>query len=220
MPPTARRLLLAASLCLLAPAVAWAQRGDAALPQRNLLIEVRQGDEAQLSQQGLGAGGEVSVSTSRRVEGGVTVQTTRRESRSSGQLAQQVMVLNGGRAGVRLAQSQPLQFYQVMWNGRGGASLLPSAVIVEAGRGFTVQPRWSGGDEPVLVDIAAESARLGDGGVRDASSTQTTVQLPLGEWVTIASSGDTQQTQERGLLSSREAAGSRRVLVQMRVSAP
>ncbi|MCW7539517.1 hypothetical protein OOT46_16870 [Aquabacterium sp. A7-Y] len=215
----ARRLLLASlALCGVA---AFAQVGSG-LPVRNLLVEVRQGDAAQLSQQSLGGAGGVSVSTSRRVEGGVTVTTTRRETSRSGQLGQQVMVLNGGRAGIRLSQSRPLQFYQVAWSAREGAVLQPSTLIVEAGRGFSVLPRWPGGDAPVQVEIEAESARLDEagGGVREGSSTRTTLQLPLGEWVTIASSGEDEQSREQGLLSSRDARGSRHVQVQMRVSAP
>ncbi|AKJ31644.1 hypothetical protein [Caldimonas brevitalea] len=212
-----RGLVLA--VCALAAGAAPAQSA-ADLPQRNLRIEVRQGDEAELTQQGLGAGGEVTVSTSRRVEGGVTVQTTRRETRRSGQAAQQVLVLNGGRAGVRLGQSQPLQLYQVAWSPGTGPQLMPTTVIVEAGRGFSVSPRWPGGNAPVLVEIEAESSRLDTAAAREGGTALTTVQVPLDEWVTIASSGDTEQRDVRGVLSSRQASGSRRQLVQLRVSAP
>lgn len=204
----------------------WAQ---STLPQRNLRIELRQGDEAELARQGAGASGSVVISSTRTVnaQGGITVHTTRRESVTRGDGLQQVLVLNGGRAGIRLAQMQPLQWYQVMWNERRGATLVPATVMLEAARGFTVQPRWPGGDQPVTVEIAAESTRF-DGSasgvqgqpVREGGTTLTTVQAPLGEWVTIASTVDEQHTSERGNWSSAEARGSRRSVVQIRVTAP
>ena len=48
----------------------------------------------------------------------------------------------------------------------------------------------------------------------------TTLQLPLGQWVTIASSGEHAQARERGVASTRESSSDRRVVVQMRVTAP
>ncbi|MCM5682859.1 hypothetical protein M8A51_25320 [Schlegelella sp. S2-27] len=199
------------------------------LPQRNLRIELRQGDQTELARQGASASGSVVISSHRTVnaQGGVTVHTTRRESVTRGDGTQQVLVLNGGRAGIRLAQQQPLQWYQVIWNARDGATLVPSKVMLEAGRGFTVQPRWPGGGEPVTVEIAAESSRFNDPTsgmqdrpLREGGTTLTRVQVPLGEWVTIADTLEEQHTIERGNWSSAEARGSRRSVVQMRVTAP
>ena len=199
------------------------------LPQRNLRIELRQGDGSELAQQRAGASGSVVISSSRSVnaQGNVTVHTTRRETVTRGDGAQQVLVLNGGRAGVRLGQMQPLQWYQVVWSESRGATLLPSTMMLEAGRGFTVHPRWPGGNAPVTVEIQTESTRIEDGTartqgqpLREGGTVLTTVQVPLGEWVTIASTMDAQHTQERGTWSSAEDRTNRSSVVQMRVTAP
>ena len=221
-----RRIWVLAAVLGTAGAGVFAQSG---LPQRNLRIELRQGDETELARQGAGASGSVVISSHRSVnaQGGVTVHTTRRESVTRGDGTQQVLVLNGGRAGIRLAQQQPLQWYQVVWNARDGATLVPSTVMLEAGRGFTVHPRWPGGSEPVTLEIEAESGRFNDASsgvqgqpLREGGTTLTRVQVPLGEWVTIASTLDDQQSSERGAWSSAEARSRRSTVVQVRVTAP
>lgn len=223
MDVTRRRCLSLLVLATGAPA-ALAQPG---LPQRNLRIEWRQGDEAALARQGTAAGGSVVVSSSRGVHGGVTVQATRRESVSSGGLSQQVLVLNGGRASVRLARTEPLQWYEVAWNARDGATLVPTTVLLEAGRGFTVQPRWPGGAAPVTLEIAAETGPLPADrhgamppAAREDGTLLTTLQVPLGEWVTVASTADAQQVRERRGWSSVEARSAGRSVLQVRVSLP
>jgi hypothetical protein len=48
----------------------------------------------------------------------------------------------------------------------------------------------------------------------------TTVQLPLGEWVTIASTAGSSSERRSGTLSTRDVDRSRSQVVQMRVTAP
>ena len=48
----------------------------------------------------------------------------------------------------------------------------------------------------------------------------TTVQLPLGEWVTIASSDESASSRRSGTFGSSDADRSRRQVVQMRVTVP
>jgi hypothetical protein len=205
------------------------------LPLRNLLVEVRQGDESQLRTQGGGIQqGAVVVGPNGEVlaRGGVTFEARgRSDARST---SQQVSVLNGGRAAVRIGESVPMQWLQWAWTPRGPVVVAETG-FVETGRGFVVQPRWPGGEAPVSVEVHTEASDRASGGMpsRHAPDGQllpegslqqagvlTTVQLPLGEWVTVARSGDTQTSHERGVLSSRDAQGQRGFVLQMRVTAP
>jgi hypothetical protein len=128
---------------------------------------------------------------------------------------------------VRLAQAAPLQWWEVVVTPRG-PQVVSQTVWAEAARGFVVLPRWPGGDAPVTVEIQAESGNVSQPGALqplgqppgavDTVRALTTVQLPLHQWVTIASSGEADSERSRGVLSSRDAQRSRRVVVQMRVS--
>ena len=198
------------------------------LPQRNLLVEVRQGDESALNTSGGGLGNaEVVIGSGGQVQGRAGVVAEARSQGSTLDTTQQVRVLNGGRAGVRLAQAQPLQWWEVAVGPRR-PWVVSRSVWVEAGRGFTVLPRWPGGDAPVTVEIQAEGGSISQPGSLqsfdkpaagvDSAHTLTTVQLPLREWVTIAESGESGSQHTSGVLSSREAQQSRRWVVQMRVS--
>ncbi|MBA2723651.1 MAG: hypothetical protein H0U56_12330 [Methylibium sp.] len=227
-----RRPLILAALALLPAASASAAER---LPMRNLLVEVRQGDESQLRASGggieqgavvIGPNGEVSA------RGGVGFEARgRSDARST---SQQVSVLNGGRAAVRVGASVPLQWLQWAWTPNGPVVVAETG-FVETGRGFVVQPRWPGGDAPVTVEVSTEASDRAFGGLpsRHAPDGQplpegsvqqagvlTTVQLPLGEWVTVARSGDTQRARERGVLSSRDAQRVQGFVLQMRVTAP
>ena len=95
---------------------------------------------------------------------------------------------------------------------------------VEALRAMQVRPRWPGGDAPVEVELRAEANRRGAGGTPtegiDAASVLTTVQVPLGKWITVASSGDREAQSERAAIGSREMSLEQRYIVQLRVSLP
>jgi hypothetical protein len=216
-----------------------AQTG-ARLPQRNLLVEVRQVDEGSASAQGGGVErGAVIVSSDGRVSGGAEVGWQASTRQRGGSIAQQLRVLNGGRASMRLGQSVPLQWWQISSlpagasgssGARQGAQVVPSMVFTEAGRGFSVRPRWPGGDAPVTVEIETElvqardpnvtvGGEANDGATSDNFKTLTTLRFPLGEWVTVASSGTSSAGAERGVVSTRDVSRSRQIVVQMRVTA-
>ena len=207
-----------------------AQTGpNVGLPLRNLLVEVRQGEEEEGSQRRQGASGAVVISggpSSSNVSGGVSVHNGQVHSTRRGDGVQQVLVLNGGRAAVRLGHTQALQWYQVAWNERDGATLLPSTLWLEAGRGIVVQPRWTAGSSTVTVEISAESSRLhpqgspAEGMLREGASASTTLQVPLGEWVTMASTAEHSQQRDQRVWSSHEASREGRRIVQIRVTLP
>ncbi|WP_157991366.1 hypothetical protein [Caldimonas tepidiphila] len=173
-------------------------------PMVNLRVELRQAE----------SGREQSAGVDLPAPGfGAREHGGEREAR------QQLLVLNGGRGGLRLAQGRALQWYRVL-PGPQGWVRVPATVWVEAGQGFSVQPRWPGGEAPVTVEVAAEGGGFEPRGGAQRSQLLTTLQLPLGEWVTVAESVDERQHRERGLLSGRQGESARSLLVQMRVTVP
>lgn len=195
--PCARRVWLAALAIAAAP---WVLAADALpAPAVNLRIEVRQ-------------------TTDTAAQGQQTYSTRQ------GASTQALVVLNGGRALLRLGQTQVLQWYQVGWDGRGGWTVQPSTLVVEAGRGVVVQPRWPGGQKPVTLEITAESTRLTPGSGAAVVATEgvvamTTVQLPLGEWVTVAAALEQEQRSGGRTWSSRDASQEGRNAIQVRITA-
>lgn len=196
------------------------------LPQRNLSVEMRVVDDATDAQQGAAAGGSVRIDSrgGASAQGGVVVQS---RSRQLGQdLQQRVLVLNGGRAVLRLAQGQPVDDTEVWWTPWGPAAAVRSQ-WVELVDGIDVQPRWPGGNAPVTVELTAQRATPAIGNWQGSRppgpaqwSTLTTVQVPMGEWVTVAqlqssSRGSTVSTSGFGA-----ATASRQRSLQLRVSLP
>lgn len=181
----------------------------AELPQRNLVIELRQVEEA---------GTGFSVGT---------------QSRDPLLAVQQVQVRNGEKASLQLGQSMPMQWVQSVSTqnatlSAGGASASNSGGAVahaltwmEAGQSFKVQPRWPGATQPVTLDIEVKSAHVGDRVGADLpdqfrSQMVTSVRAPIGQWVTIAATGSSPQA---GVYGSDASSNARRLL-QIRVLAP
>ena len=208
IPRRAAVALLLAAACCAAPAQ------PLPLPLRNLLVELRQSDASAVQRERAAAGGSVVIGSDGHVSGGVGIGAQLRSRDAAGDSVQQVRVLNGGRAGVRLARAVPLEFVQIVWTPQG-AQVLPSTVWTETGRGFVVQPRWPGGAAPVTVEVSAEG-----GGSAERAQVLTTVQLPLGEWVTIASSAAGTSERRSGGWATHEVERSGSLVVQMRVTAP
>lgn len=136
---------------------------------------------------------------------------------------QQVQVRNGEKAVLRMAQSFPVKWTQsVSQGGRSeGAGVSYGLVWMEAGQGFTVTPRWPGGKQPASLQIevstasvdASTGAELPD---QQRGQLSTIVSVPLGQWMTVASTGGEQA--QKGVYRSR-GAGNTRQLIQVRVSA-
>lgn len=224
-----RRRVALALLAALAGGAGAAER----LPLRNLLIEVRQGEASVLDAERAEAGAVVVARDgSTAVRAGITVDS--RTLRRDGETVQQLRVLNGGRAALRVGAQQPLYWVQWAATPEGPIALLGNA-WVDTGRNLTVLPRWPGGEAPVTVELWAESVALGGGGVptRHAPDGQplpggaiehvgalTTLQLPMGAWTTVATSGATVQHRERGTLSAQGSGGDHRWVLQLRVTAP
>jgi hypothetical protein len=223
---------------------AHAQPADA--PARNLLIELRQVDAQQAQAGGLGVdGGAVVVHSDGRVSGGLSGGAQVRSSRGSAVMSQQLRVMNGMPASIRLGQSLPLQLWQA-WLTPQGVQAVPTTVFVEAGQGFAVRPSWPGGAAPVTLEVVSESSQFaqpgrvsrwdravaetraargealppGAAGAVDTARVLTTLAVPLGQWVTLAETGGSSLREDRGLLSTSQVDRSGAMRLEVRVTAP
>lgn len=202
------------ALALLAPGT------QAAPPARDLTVELRQIEEG-------GAGHVVGTQPTAAL------------------LApQQIQVRNGAKATFTLGQTIPVQWVQsatvrndaftasggapagsqgpsVSASSRGGG-VQQAVTWLDASQSLTVKPSWPGGKQAATVDVEVQSsnveARTGGAELPAQSRSQlvTTVSAPLGQWVTIASTGGGAQ---RGVYGSEAALQTRR-LIQLRVLAP
>lgn len=182
----------------------------AELPKRDLTIELRQVEE--------GEGSGYAVST---------------QAHHPLLAPQQVQVRNGEKASLRMGTSIPMHWVQSVTaqsatlaaSGAAASSnsggVTNAVTWMDAGQSIKVHPRWPGAKQLVTVDIEVQSARI-EARVgeelpeQSRSQAATTVSAPLGQRVTIASTGSSPQ---RGLYSS-EATNDTRRLLQIRVLTP
>ncbi|WP_197047118.1 hypothetical protein [Paucibacter sp. KBW04] len=230
MKPITRRKFTGLSLGLLMAASAWADGG----PRRNLWVEIRWVDSS-LSNAALSGvrEGAVVLGTTGSVSprGGVAL-STRRESSSQQQQQQRLLVLNGSTARVRLSEQVPVQWVDYGVQVDAGAKVLavPRSGSVEMLSEFSVTPQWPGERQPVRVSLQVQQGRApaAEGAgvpvnpathpqASQSTQVQSTVSLPLGEWLTIARSGLRAEAQERGTLSSRDAEGRASRELQIRI---
>lgn len=193
-----------------------------AMPQRNLIVEVRQTQAEATDTPGAAAtGGAVVTRSNGSITGTAPGSVTTRSRDASGDTTQRLTVLNGGHGSIRLSQSVPLQFLDVAWSPQG-TTVLPSTVWQDTGAGFVVTPKWPGGGKPVTVEISVESSVPGVDQSSSSARVLTTVQVPLATWVTIARSGalqtNTQTGTDAATASTQQA--TQHLAVQLRVSLP
>lgn len=101
-----------------------------------------------------------------------------------------------------------------------GGSFQQETVWLQTGQSLSVQPLWAGGSEPVEVTVDLQQSNLGPGAStmtprQNSTQVATSVYAPLGEWVTIASTGSTAPS---GTISTRAVREAPRAL-QIRVTA-
>lgn len=172
------------------------------LPQRDLIVELREVQASAAAQ----TGWDVSSADAARQR-----------------VAQQVRVRNGESARLVLGVTRPVQTWQAV-PGVWGALAMPATQWISAGQALDVRPRWAGGARPVELTLRVQSQAF-DPSVASGSAeppqraeavTETTITLPPGEWVTLATTGAPEAS--ANVVSSRDAAPARRAL-QVRVSA-
>jgi hypothetical protein len=194
------------------------------LPQRNLSVEVRVVEDSATTRRDVQAAGAVTIGSNRRADVAGSTTLLGSATRSDADVLQRVLVLNGGRATLQLAQGQRVDVTDVFWTPWG-----PGAAVrgqwVELVNGVQVQPRWPGGSAPVTVEIAAQRSVGTTPGGQVAQdnfpatwSTLSTVQVALGEWVEVAQLQGRQAATTSGGFSA--ATASRQRSLQLRVSLP
>lgn len=173
---------------------AWAQ-----LPARDLVMELRQIEEG----------------------GAAYVVGTRPQAPLLA--PQQLQVRNGSQARLSLAQTTPLQWVQSVQapGALTGAGVQQGLIWLQAGQSLQLRPRWPGGGKPVSVEIEVQTSSVQQQPgmalpTQERGELVTTVQAPLGQWVTIARSG---QSAPSGSYRS-DAATQRARLLQLRVTTP
>lgn len=189
-----------------------------ALPAVTLLVELRWVD-SDLAGAALGGvrDGAVVVGTagavSPRGPGVVTSTAT-----AAPTPLQRLRVLNGQRASLSLTTREPLQWLDavVELDAAAGPAAAPRRLYASPRQGerrttqsFTVTPTWPGGRAPARVAFAVDT---GD------EAFQSTLDLPLERWQTVARSGGGTPAAPRGTVSSRDAAGQPQRELQLRVS--
>ena len=171
----------------------------AQLPQRDLQLELRQVEEGNT---------------------GYVVGTRPQTPLLTPQL---LLVRNGTQARVSWGQSIPLQWVQSA-HAAGpmkGEGVKQGLIWLQAGQALSLRPRWPGGRQAATVEVELQTASVearpgAELPTQQRGELATTVQAPLGQWVTIARSG---QLPPKGSYGS-AAATERPRLLQLRVTAP
>lgn len=218
--------LLGASAALMAPAHAQG-------PKQNLQVELRwvESELSGATVAGLRDGSTVvSTGGSVSARGGVTLSTENREQRQ--QLFPRLLVLNGAQASFTMTESTPIQWVDVALDRQQGERdrvvVVPRQGLAERVRGIVVRPNWPGGRNPVNVEVrASDQAQMPSGGAygtslpdaqqRPSTDVLSTVQAPLGIWVTIARTGSVTASASRNVYSTRDAEVQKLRELQLRV---
>lgn len=201
----ARRLLLALPLL-------WAVAASAQGPRQNLWLELRwvEQDLSGAAVAGVrdaavvvGTGGSVSPR-------GAVVLSTQSQAQRQQQLPR-LLVLNGQRASVTLGESSPAQGLDWTLQREQGRPdrvyASPRSESRSSLRSLSVRPQWPGGQQPVTVELSAQEQGPADRSGEGQLSQQllSTVQVPLGQWVTVARAQMAGEASQRGVISTRDA---------------
>ena len=191
------RLFQILSLMLWAGLAVAATPAKPALPEIDLMVELRQ---VEAPGAGFSAGTQPGVAL---------------------MAPQQVRVRNGDKAYLSMEQAIPMHWVQSAVSGRNAAGVSQAVTWMQAGQSLAVQPVWADEKEAVTVHLEVQSAAVGarksqDLPTQSRSQLVTTVKVFLNEWVTVAATG---RVPQRGVFSS-DGAGDNRRWMQVRVSAP
>lgn len=202
-------------ICVAGLGAAWlgAAAQPARLPAMNLRAELRWVETGRADRRAADVSGSVTVGTVRGTDGQLTLRSDQRQT--EGEVLQQVLVINGGTAQIRLARAVPLQWVEALQGPRGAATVVLRQAWVEAATGVVLRPRWPGGAAPVELEVSAEVST----GVQQGQI-GTQVLLPLGEWFTLATDGSQRTASQRGALSTRDIDTRTQRELQVRIGLP
>jgi hypothetical protein len=197
---------------------------------RRLLISVRQDADVDRSRRGGQVSGRVDIgdNASVRVPGrptppgatvsadGVRAKVHSSQSAQSDQISQQVQVIEGGRALIRVGQSVPVHSRDVV-DTPGGRRVLESTDYRDVDTGFYVVPRLAGDRVTLEIFTAADTLQSGQRGAVGVQRVQTMVSGRLGEWIELGAIGQQSARHDSAILSrdSEAQRDNRRVLVKV-----
>ncbi|MDT3735409.1 MAG: hypothetical protein ROZ00_04190 [Denitratisoma sp.] len=201
-------------------------------PPRRLVISVRQDtDSTAVARGGEVSGrvgsGDVRIESRRTVIGGSGVEVRRGgdavrgqvyDSRSAGaeRVAQQVQVVEGGRAFINVGTSVPVPLRQVVL-GPGGAVVSESVVYRDLGTGFSAEPQLAGDNVTLTISPTHDTPGAYGPGSANVQRLTTTVSGRLGEWIDLGGSVEERAGESSGLTrySSRGSSTGRRVQLKV-----
>jgi hypothetical protein len=165
---------------------------------RRLLISVRQDADLDRSRRGGQVSGRVDIGDNAavRVPGrptppgatvradGVRAQVYSSESAGTDRVSQQVQVIEGGRALIRVGQSVPVHNREVI-DTPDGRRVLATTEYRDVDTGFYVVPRVAGDRVTLEIFTAADTMQSGQRGAAGVQRVQTMVTGRLGEWIEL-----------------------------------
>ena len=201
-------------------------------PPRRLLISVRQDADSTATARGGEVSGRVSsggttIESRRTVVGGSGVEVRRGgdvvrgqvyDSRSvdSERVAQQVQVVESGKAFINVGTSVPVPLRQVVV-GPGGAVVSESVVYRDLGTGFSAEPQLAGDNVTLTISPTHDTPGRYGPGSANVQRLTTTVSGRLGEWIDLGGSVEERSGEESGVLRHSTRGGSTGRRVQLKV---
>jgi len=165
------------------------------VPQRRLLISVRQGGSRSSESTRVGADGRV-ILRGEDVDARVRADAESGNRSGSENIVSRVQTVEDGEALIYLGRAVPVPAAQTVY-GPNGVVVSRSTQYVTAGSGFMARPRLAGNN--VTVTIAPQSQRMAGNGRIEGSRMQTTVSGMLGEWIPLGGVSQQSERSERGL---------------------
>ena len=197
-----------------------ARAADPVLPAVDLIVQIRVISEIELAAETAASQSPDAPPRGQAISNAVQSPVSAR--------TQEVRVLNGRSAEVSWSQALPIQWLQAAQR-RGRTSRTAEGGIVHGltwlhvGQSLSVQPRWSGGRDPVRIElrIATQGIEEGRGSDVPASSSQTwgsTLSVPWSQWTTFATAGTAQPPSDGTTWSTRSTHAQGLQLMQLRVT--
>ena len=175
---------------------------------RRLMISVRQDVDLERTQRGGQLSGRVEIGdnvtinkpgrptppgASVRVDG-ARAKVYSSEAQKTDRVSQQVQVLEGNRALIRVGQSVPVRIRRYM-DTPGGRRVIDAIEYRSVDASFYVVPRVSADRVTLAISAAADSLQSPATSATNIQRVQTVVSGRLGEWIELASIG--QQAEQR-----------------------
>lgn len=166
---------------------------------RRLMVSVRQDADLERSQRGAQISGRAQIGddvtvtvpgrptppgATARVDD-VRAKVYSSEAQNTDRVSQQVQVLEGSRAFIRVGQSVPVRAGEYV-DTPSGRRVIESTGFQDADTGFFVVPRVSGDTVTLEIFTANDSLRSPVTGATNVQRVQTMVSGRLGEWIEIA----------------------------------